>query len=252
MKNYLKRPLAGILALSLCFGSVSLQAFADELEWGTAQTEIAMAIGDVQRPSENVIITTADGNYPVNDETTIYIDKGTSCEFNLRIGDGVENCDDSIILGIADDAEKKIECKRKPTSDPLQETLTVKGITPGSYSVVVATKSGKANQKINLVVLSPLTEAKIKNGNKDITGSIGGVMIRDNQRLQLKIANTPSNTTDTIVWSVSDTAKAKISSDGVLTAKSAGTITVTASAVNPYYDKYNYPAQQLKAYGLNQ
>lgn len=47
MKNYLKRPLAGILALSLCFGSVSLQAFADELEWGTAQTEIAMAIGDV-------------------------------------------------------------------------------------------------------------------------------------------------------------------------------------------------------------
>ena len=252
MKNYLKRPLAGILALSLCFGSVSLQAFADELEWGTAQTEIAMVAGDVLRPSENVIITTADGNYPVNDETTIYIDKGTSCEFNLRIGDGVENCDDSIILGIADDAEKKIECKRNPTSDPLQETLTVKGITPGSYSVVVATKSGKANQKINLVVLCPLTEAKIKNGNKDITGSIGGVMIRDNQRLQLKIANTPSNTTDTIVWSVSDTAKAKISSDGVLTAEKAGTITVTASAVNPYYDKYNYPAQQLKAYGLNQ
>ncbi len=252
MKNYLKRPLAGILALSLVFGSVSLQTFADELEWGTAQTEIAMIAGDVLRPSENVIITTADGNYPVNDETTIYIDKGTSCEFNLRIGDGVENCDDSIILGIADDAEKKIECKRNPTSDPLQETLTVKGITPGSYSVVVATKSGKANQKINLVVLSPLTEAKIKNGDKDITGSLGGVMIRDNQRLQLKIANTPSNTTDTIVWSVSDTTKAKISSDGVLTAERAGTITVTASAVNPYYDKYNYPAQQLKAYGLNQ
>ncbi len=252
MKNYLKRPLAGILALSLCFGSVSLQAFADELEWGTAQTEIAMAIGDVQRPSENVIITTVDGNYPVKDATTIYIDKGTSSEFKLRIGDGVENCDDSIVLGIDNDAEKKIECtlKHEDEDPPLQETLTIKGITPGSYSVVVATKSGKANQKINLVVLNPLTGAKIKNGSKDVTDS--GNMVRDNKRIEFTIANTPSNTTDTIVWSVSDTTKAEISSDGVLTAKSAGTITVTASAVNPYYDKYNYPAQQLKAYGLNQ
>lgn len=253
MKNYFKRPLAGILALSLCFGSVSLQAFADELEWGTAQAEIVTATGNsVNNPSKNVIITTVDGDYPVTDATTIYIDKGTSREFNLRIGDGVENCDDSIVLGIADDAEKKIECTTKPTSDPLQETLTIKGITPGTYSVVVATKSGKANQKINLVVLSPLTGAKIKNGNKDITGSTSGVMVRDNKQLQLTIANTPSNTTDTIVWSVSDTTKAKISSDGVLTANQAGTITVTASAVNPYYDKYDYPAHQLKAYGLNQ
>ena len=252
MKNYLKRPLAGILALSLCFGSVSLQAFADELEWGTAQTGIVTATGDVEKPSENVIITTDDGGYPVTDATTIYIDKGTSSKFKLRIGDGVENCDDSIVLGIDNDAEKKIECtlKHEDEDPPLQETLTIKGITPGSYSVVVATKSGKANQKINLVVLNPLTGAKIKNGSKDVTDS--GNMVRDNKRIEFTIANTPSNTTDTIVWRVSDTTKAEISSDGVLTAKSAGTITVTASAVNPYYDKYNYPAQQLKAYGLNQ
>ncbi len=250
MKNYLKRPLAGILALSLVFGSVSLQTFADELEWEAVQTGIVTATDDVQNPSNNVIITTVDGSYPVKDATTIYIDKGTSSEFNLRIGDGVENCDDSIVLGIADDAEKKIECTLKPTDDPLQETLTIKGITPGTYSVVVATKSGKANQKINLVVLNPLTGAKIKNGNKDVTDS--GNMVRDNKRIEFTITNAPSNTTDTIVWSVSDTGKAEISSDGVLTAKSAGTITVTASAVNPYYDKYDYPAQQLKAYGLNQ
>lgn len=250
MKNYLKRPLAGILALSLCFGSVSVQAFADEFEWGTAQTEIVTATGNsVTSPSNNVIITTVDGDYPVTDATTIYIDKGTSRQFNLRIGDGVENCDDSIVLGVSDDAEKKIECTMQPTSDPLQYTLTINGITPGTYSVVVATKSGNANQIIKLVVLNPLTGAKIKNGNKDVTDS--GNMLRDNKRLEFTITNTPANTTDTIAWSVSDTDKAEISSDGVLTAKQAGTITVTASAVNPYYDKYDYPAEQLEAYGLN-
>ncbi|MFD2114298.1 Ig-like domain-containing protein [Paenibacillus yanchengensis] len=51
--------------------------------------------------------------------------------------------------------------------------------------------------------------------------------------LQLEAAVTPENATDkAVVWSVSNTSLAAISTDGLLTAKANGTVTVTATAAD--------------------
>ena len=248
MKNYLKRPLAGILALSLCFGSVSLQAFADELEWGTAQAEIVTATGTtITAPANVVNITTEDGGYTVNDSVTVYIDKGKSLTFNVELSNGTGVCDDGIVLALSD--TKSVEGYYVPQSDNAHCKVTLTGKKAGTYTVVVAAESGMANQKINVVVLDPIISLKFKQDGEDITT---GLVTNVNRRMNFTYTANPSSTTDAVVWSVSDTNKAEISSDGVLTAKQPGTITITATAVNPYYDRYDYSAEQLNSYGLNQ
>lgn len=53
-----------------------------------------------------------------------------------------------------------------------------------------------------------------------------------NHQTQFTAKFTPSNTTDKIEWSVDDTTKAEISKDdGILTAKKAGTVIVTAKVI---------------------
>lgn len=74
--NCIKKTLAGILALSLIAGSVSIQTFADEIEQYVPQWIITTLGNDVLNPSKNVLVSTAKGNYPITDAITVYIDKG--------------------------------------------------------------------------------------------------------------------------------------------------------------------------------
>lgn len=74
--NCIKKTLAGILALSLIAGSVSIQTFADEIEQYVPQWIITTSGNDVLNPSKNVLVSTAKGNYPITDAITVYIDKG--------------------------------------------------------------------------------------------------------------------------------------------------------------------------------
>lgn len=74
--NCIKKTLAGILALSLIAGSVSIQTFADEIEQYVPQWTITTSGNDVLNPSKNVLVSTAKGNYPITDAITVYIDKG--------------------------------------------------------------------------------------------------------------------------------------------------------------------------------
>ncbi|MFR5812106.1 MAG: hypothetical protein ACLUG8_03020 [[Eubacterium] siraeum] len=65
--NCIKKTLAGILALSLIAGSVSIQTFADEIEQYVPQWIITTSGNDVLNPSKNVLVSTAKGNYPITD-----------------------------------------------------------------------------------------------------------------------------------------------------------------------------------------
>lgn len=100
--NCIKKTLAGILALSLIAGSVSIQTFADEIEQYVPQWIITTSGNDVLNPSKNVLVSTAKGNYPITDAITVYIDKGESSDFNILLGEGVENCDDEVVLAVSD------------------------------------------------------------------------------------------------------------------------------------------------------
>ena len=247
--NCIKKTLAGILALSLIAGSVSIQTFADEIEQYVPQWIITTSGNDVLNPSKNVLVSTAKGNYPITDAITVYIDKGESSDFNILLGEGVENCDDEVVLAVSD--TKGIKCNLTAgVAGNLSSKLNINGVTPGTYTVTVATKSGEANQKIKVVVLNPITSIKLKHGDEEITGK--GVTVAENHLLYLTASSTPSTTTDGIEWSVSNNTKAEISSEGTITAKLAGTVTVTARAVNPLYEMNDYTEEQRAAYGLKQ
>lgn len=248
MKNYLKRPLAGVLALSLMISSASLQTFADEIRWSdSVLSETVTATGTtITAPANVVNITTKDGGYAVNDSVTIYVDKNQSLQFDVELSNGTAICDDGVVLAVSN--TKAVEGYCTFGADNAHCTMTLTGKKTGTYTVIVAAESGKANQKINVVVLDPITSIKMKKDGQDIET---GLVTNANRRINFSYTPTPTGTTDNVEWSVDDTDKAEISSDGILTAKQPGTITVTASAVNSYYDRYDYSAEQLKAYGLN-
>lgn len=214
--NCIKKTLAGILALSLIAGSVSIQTFADEIEQYVPQWIITTSGNDVLNPSKNVLVSTAKGNYPITDAITVYIDKGESSDFNILLGEGVENCDDEVVLAVSD--TKGIKCNLTAgAAGNLSSKLNINGVTPGTYTVTVATKSGEANQKIKVVVLNPITSIKLKHGDEEITGK--GVTVAENHLLYLTASSTPSTTTDGIEWSVSNNTKAEISSEGTIYSK---------------------------------
>lgn len=247
--EHFKRPLAGLVAASLLIGSACFEVFADEIKQIEPQEQITVTSTDVTNPSKTVTIKTEDGEYPVTDATTIYIDKGTTRTFKVYIGDGVENCDDGFVYSSSD--SKKLGCSLViDENDPLSAVLSVTGKSAGTYTVLVATLSGMANQKINVTVLDPITSIKLKCDGEEIEGD--GVIANVNRRRTMTAVTTPSSTTDSVKWSVSDTTKAEISEDGVLTAKKPGTITVTATAVNSLYLLNDYTDAERAAYGLNQ
>lgn len=71
-------------------------------------------------------------------------------------------------------------------------------------------------------VVSDVLVQKIEITGADITSGVNG-------QITAKVA--PDNATDkTVSWKVSDAAIAEISSDGLVTAKKNGTITITATA----------------------
>ena len=83
--NCIKKTLAGILALSLIAGSVSIQTFADEIEQYVPQWIITTSGNDVLNPSKNVLVSTAKGNYPFLSAIYIYTSKDTTGVVSLKL-----------------------------------------------------------------------------------------------------------------------------------------------------------------------
>ena len=105
--------------------------------------------------------------------------------------------------------------------------------TVSSSGVVTAKKSGtvtitvsSANGKTAAcqITVSPiLTDLKV---------SPTSSTIYEGKTVTLSAVKTPSNSTETITWSSSNTDIATVSSGGVVTAKKGGTVTITAKAIN--------------------
>ena len=92
----------------------------------------------------------------------------------------------------------------------------------GSATITVKTTSGKtATCKVTVKV--PSTK---------VTMSKTSVSINKGKTYTLKGTMSPSNTTDTLKWSSSNTKVAKVSSTGVVTAVEKGTATITAKTTS--------------------
>ena len=104
----------------------------------------------------------------------------------------------------------------------VSSTGVVTGVEKGSATITVKTTSGKtATCKVTVKIPS----TKVIMSKTSISVNVG-------KTYTLKGTMSPSNTTDTLKWSSSDTKIAKVSSTGVVTAVAKGSATITVKTTS--------------------
>ena len=100
-----------------------------------------------------------------------------------------------------------------PTIATVSDTGVITAVSPGTVTITAETISGKTAD-CTVTVQSPATAVKL---NKT------SATVNKGSTLTLTATLTPADSTDTVTWSSSDTTVAAVSSEGVVTAKKAGT-----------------------------
>ena len=102
-------------------------------------------------------------------------------------------------------------------------TGRIKGLKAGTATITVKTANGKKSTcKVTVISASYVPETSVKLNTKAVTISKG-------KTYTLKATVSPSNASNKkVTWSSSNTSVATVSSSGVVTAKKAGTVTITA------------------------
>lgn len=112
------------------------------------------------------------------------------------------------------------------SSNPSVATVTQKGVVtalePGTATITVETDNGKLASATITVKLAP---TKVKLNKTKATLSV-------KEKLTLKATLTPSDACTTLTWTSSKPAVAAVSSQGVVTAKQAGTAVITVRTQN--------------------
>ena len=105
----------------------------------------------------------------------------------------------------------------------IDSTGTVSAIGVGKATITVKTANGKKSTcKVTVISASYVPETSVKLNTKAVTISKG-------KTYTLKATVSPSNASNKkVTWSSSNTSVATVSSSGVVTAKKAGTVTITA------------------------
>ena len=117
----------------------------------------------------------------------------------------------------------------KPSVASITQTGLLTAVSNGEVTVVAKASDNSGVKAEKSFVISGVTVAAIPVE----TITIIAVDITNGASQQLAVNILPFNATDkTVTWSISDTAIAEISSDGLLSPKTNGTVTVTAVATD--------------------
>lgn len=192
---------------------------------GTLTKNFTIVNRTVNHPATLVTIRDEAGN-DVGKNSTLYVDNKGTARFTLEISNSETECDDIIMAATTTSTNASIKFVEY-AADGKSAVIEVTGKKQGSFTYTAASFSGKANKTISFTILEPATSIVIKEGNTIV--SDGGIVgTSENHQVELKAVMTPANTTDTVEWRVDNTELAEISQDGILTAKNAGTVIVTA------------------------
>ena len=160
-------------------------------------------------------------------QDTVYVDTGETSEYSVEITEASST--DIIRLDSKGTSASEVSMDFPAGGDGKKATLKVSGRGVGTDTVILTTQGGKYTKTLKIVVYCPATGIAIRENNTDIT-SIGTTLIASHTT-QLSAALSPSNSTDVIKWSVSDTKIATISDEGVLRGVSPGPVLVTATVM---------------------
>lgn len=197
---------------------------------GTKTVTFTIEDTGVKNPATKMNISYEDKEIP--DDGTIYLDVNDEGIINIELSNDDGNCDDAIIATVESGATSSGSISILSVDDndgKVNVRLSVSaGTAAGSYDYRIGTLSGKVTKIINIRVYQPATSLTITADEKVdlISGTIYSVV--EGHNTELSVTFTPSDSTDTVEWSVSNAEFASISEDGTLHAIKPGTVTVTA------------------------
>lgn len=122
-------------------------------------------------------------------------------------------------------ANKKVSYKSKDKKiATVSSKGVVKGVKVGTTKITVTSKVKKSKKTtITVKVTTPVTKVKLNKSSAALT--VGG-------KTTLSATVSPNKATKNVKWTSSNTNVATVSSKGVVTAKTAGTATITAKAID--------------------
>lgn len=181
---------------------------------------------------ENTQSSSPAASYYVADGDRIYINvgKASMAQYKITAESDSGTCDD-IAYAAASSSSTVIGCTTNVTNTAGNSALfTLEGKKAGTEILYIYSASGKIQKQISIIVLQPATSmqimAPIDSKETDVTG--GTVNMIENHSLQFSVKYTPSDSTDTVNWTVSDPDVASINEDGLLTTKKEGNVFVIA------------------------
>lgn len=200
---------------------------AQTLTWSTSDKKVATVDKDgkvkgVKGGTANITATTADGA-SATCKVTVAAIKLNASKMPLRVGTSTQ------ALKVASKTVKSDKVKSWKSSNTkvvkVDKTGKVTGKKTGKATLTVTMKSGAT-------ATCKVTVQKGKVTTKKLTLSEKKATLQVKKTLKLTVARNPISATEKITWTSSNTKVAAVNKNGKVTAKKAGTATITAKTSN--------------------
>ena len=192
---------------------------------------------EITKQADDVTIKNIDGT--ALSDGNIYVNKkgveNNTLEFIIEAVNNDETaCDDVVFATSTDSNYFTYKVVNTDATVGNKAIVTITGVSQGIATLTLNTQKG-FSKRINVVVNSPATDIKInmfedpEDSKTKISEVNGSYMAYEKHEYYLTPSFTPSDSNDTVSWSVSNDTLASITKDGKLTLKKAGTVEVTAT-----------------------
>ncbi|MBR4504751.1 MAG: Ig-like domain-containing protein [Candidatus Methanomethylophilaceae archaeon] len=203
------------------------------IEWSTSDPSVAtVSNGVVKAVSPGTAIITAtsvDGGF--SDQCVVTVVKSAIHVAGVTL----DRTSASIMVGeetalkvtvTPSDADNKVIIWKSvdPSVANVGQDGIVKGLSAGVTKIVASSADGNISDSCSITVIAKEIPAESVSLDKSTASMAEG------ENLKLTAEVLPLDSTDNVQWSSSDTSVAKVSSDGLVTALSAGKATITAIA----------------------
>ena len=181
----------------------------------------------ITHPASDIKIYDASGNEV--EGNNLYVDVDQLATWKVKAVNETGNCDDIVSIYVTD-ANKYLAGGFIGVTDGVENTLVLQGKKAGTTSLSFRARSGKSIKDMNVVVYQPAKKLTMQysSDGKNYQNCSDDMSLISNHSGYFKVKYDPSDCTDTIEWSTSDSSIATVSDTGVLTALAPGNVTLTA------------------------
>ena len=222
------------------------EAAGDSVTWKSSSTKIATVstagvVTFKKAGSVTITVTAADGS---GAKATMYVTYGVPAEGIAITGAEEVTAGKSITLKAAvtpSNATNKTYTWKLAEGDEAYASISTKGVLTGNKSIeqaqtVTVYAVSNADSTVyaeHVVDIRPLAqEVFILNGDEDMTGETILLHKDDSNTVDLDAVVNPADASQKVTWKSSNTKIATVNTEGVVTFKKVGKVTITATAAD--------------------